>query len=138
MCFRKTFSKFIKQAKTDYEYMIVLQIGKHSFATDRNIFFLGLLYECESSVYGVTQNGYGIEPLEQCVMDLYDKFDNFDIIVCGDLNSRTGSHNQSMDMVTDPLCTDSKCFQEKKSRDSQKVCFEINSSIFAASSTVLL
>ena len=41
MCFRKKFSKFIKQVKIDYENMIVLQIDKHLFATDRDIFFIG-------------------------------------------------------------------------------------------------
>ena len=101
--------------------MIVLQINKHLFATDRDIFFIGLYVSpCESAVYGVTQNGYGIEPLEQCVMDLYDKFDNFDIIVCGDLNARTGSQNGTTDMLTDPLSTNSECFWERKSRDSTK------------------
>ena len=34
VCFRKKFSKFIKQVKIDYENMIVLQIDKHLFATD--------------------------------------------------------------------------------------------------------
>ena len=115
VCFRKKFSKFIKQVKIDYENMIVLQTDKHLFATDTDIFFIGLYVPpCESAVYGVTQNGYGIEPLEQCVMDLYDKFDNFDIIVCGDLNARTGSQNGTTDMLTGPLCTNSECFRERK------------------------
>ena len=101
MCFRKKFSKFIKQVKIYYENMIVLQIDKHLFATDTDIFFIGLYVPpCESAVYGVTQNGYGIEPLEQCVMDLYDKFDNFDIIVCGDLNARTPEWNARMELLT--------------------------------------
>ena len=56
-------------------------------------------------------------------MDLYDKFDNFDIIVCGDLNARTGSQNGTTDMLTDPLCTNSECFRERKSRDSTKNVF---------------
>ena len=38
----------------------------------RDIFFIGLnVPPCESAVYGVTQNGYGIETLEQCVIDFY-------------------------------------------------------------------
>ena len=48
-------------------------------------------------------------------MDSYDKFDNFDIIVGGDLNARTGSQNGTTDLLTDPLCTNSECFQERKS-----------------------
>ena len=71
----------------------------------------------------MTQNGYRIEPLEQCVTDWYDKFDNFDILVCGDLNAQTCSQNGTTDMLTDPLCTNSKCFQEGKSPDSTKNLF---------------
>ena len=57
-------------------------------------------------------------------MDLHDKFDNFDIIVCGDLKAWKGSQNGTTDMLTDPLCTNSECFQERKSRDSTKNMFE--------------
>ena len=50
--------------KVNYENMIVLHIDKLLFATDRDIFFIGLYVPpCESAVYGVTLNGYGIEPL---------------------------------------------------------------------------
>ena len=124
LCFRKKFSNLIKQVKVDYENMIVLHFDKLLFATDRDIFFIGLYVPpCESAVYGVTQNGYGIEPLEQCVTDLYDKFDNFYIIVCGDLNARTGCQNGIVDMLTDPLSFDSEeVFQERNSLDSIKKC----------------
>ena len=71
----------------------------------------------------MTQNGYGIEPLEQCVIDLYDKFDNFYIIVCGDLNARTGCQNEIVDTLTDPLNFDSEeVFRERNSQDSTKKC----------------
>lgn len=125
VCFRKKFSNLIKQVKVDYENMIVLHFDKLLFATDRDIFFIGLYVPpCESAVYGVTQNGYGIEPLEQCVTDLYDKFDNFYIIVCGDLNARTGCQNGIVDMLTDPLSFDSEeVFQERNSLDSIKNVF---------------
>ena len=142
VCFRKKFSNLIKQVKVDYENMIVLHFDKLLFATDRDIFFIGLYVPpCESVVYGVTQNGYGIEPLEQCVTDLYDKFDNFYIIVCGDLNARTGCQNGIVDMLTDPLSFDSEeVFQERNSLDSikKKMCLEINLLIFVACSIVLL
>ena len=60
-------------------------------------------------------------------MDLFDKFDNFDIIVCGDLNARTGSQNGTTDMLTDPLCTNSECFGRESHEIQQKTCLEINS-----------
>ena len=44
-------------------------------------------------------------------------------IVCGGLNARTGSKNGTTDMLTDPLCTNSECFHERKSRDSTKNVF---------------
>ena len=66
----------------------------------------------------MTQNGYGIEPL-----DLYDKFDNFDIILCGDLNARTGSQNGTTDMLTDPLCTNSEFSRRESHEILQKNVF---------------
>ena len=55
VCFRKKISNL----KVDYENMIVLHFDKLLFATDRDIFFIGLYVPpCESAVYGVTQNGY--------------------------------------------------------------------------------
>ena len=75
----------------------------------------------ESAAYGVTPNGCGIEPLDQCVMDVYDKFYNFYIILCRDLNARTGCQNGIVDMLTDPLCFDSIDVQERNSQDSTQV-----------------
>ena len=49
-----------------------------------------------------------------CVIDFYYKLDNFYIIVCGDLNARTGRQNGIVDMLTDPLSFDSEeVFQER-------------------------
>ena len=72
--------------------------------------------------------------------DLHDKFDNFYIIVCGDLNARTSCQNGIVDMLTDPLSFDSEeVFQERNSLDSiKKMCMEINLLIFVACSIVLL
>ena len=44
VCFRKKFSNLIKQMKVDYEIMIVFHIDKLLFATDGDIFFIGLYY----------------------------------------------------------------------------------------------
>lgn len=79
--------------KVNYKTMIVLQTHKRSlFTTGRDIFFVGLYVQtCESAVYGVTPNGYGIKHLEQYVMDFYD---SFDIIACGDLNAWNYGHSE--------------------------------------------
>ena len=37
--------------------------------------------------------------------------------------SREGSQNRTTDMVAEPFCTDSECFQERNSRDSTKNVF---------------
>ena len=56
-------------------------------------------------------------------MDFYDKSDNFDIMVSGNLNAQTGSQNGIIDTVTDPFGTDSEGFQEINLRDSAKDVF---------------
>ena len=61
------------------------------------------------------------QTFEALFRGLYDISDNFDIMICGDLNALMGSLNGTIDIVTDPLRTGSGCIQERKSRDSNKI-----------------
>ena len=47
----------------------------------------------DSKFWNVTNNGYRMKILEQCIVDLYQDFDDFHLIICGDLNAVTGKEN---------------------------------------------
>ena len=47
----------------------------------------------DSAYWKNCRYGTGIDLLEQCILDLHDSFDDFHILLCGDLNARTASEN---------------------------------------------
>ena len=72
----------------------------------------------DSKFWNVTNNGYGLEILEQCIVDLYQNLDDFYLIICGDLNTRTGKENY---IINDPLLFD------KENDDKDELIFDRNS-----------
>jgi hypothetical protein len=91
---RKQLSDFVKRVDVKYEHTVVLQIDKSLLVLDRNIMLICMyIHPSESRYWNVAEHGYGIEILEQCIVDLYERFDDFSLLICGDLNSRTGCMN---------------------------------------------
>jgi hypothetical protein len=48
---------------------------------------------CDSKYWNTTQQGYGLEVIDKCLMDLYEEYNEFSFLLCGDLNARTASEN---------------------------------------------
>ena len=44
-----------------------------------------------------TQNGYGVEIIEKCVLDICYNTEEFLLLMCGDFNARTGIRNGTRD-----------------------------------------
>ena len=59
----------------------------------------------QSLYYTDTEIDNGVALLEQCIIDIFEEFGELPIIICGDLNARTGSMNardvQLLDDVED-------------------------------------
>ena len=51
----------------------------------------------QSPYYDHTQNGYGVEIIEKCVLDICDNTEEFLLLMCGDFNARTGIRNGTRD-----------------------------------------
>ena len=91
---RKTLSRFIKKVETNYNHIIVLNIDKRLLGTTKNVFLICLyVHPYDSKYWEQSPSCYGMEVLEQCLIDLYENFNDFHIIICGDLNARTGCNN---------------------------------------------
>jgi hypothetical protein len=76
--------------------MIVLKVDEllFGFKLDKHIILIcTYIHPSESKYWNVAEHGYGIEILEQCIVDLYERFKDFSLLICGDLNSRTGCTN---------------------------------------------
>ena len=88
------YSPYVEQISTDLENMIVLKIDKELLQTPKDVKFVCSDIPPNDSMYWKNcQYGFGLKLLEQCILDLYDSFDDFHILLCDDLNARTASEN---------------------------------------------
>ena len=88
---KRTFSPFVNRISSEVENCIVVEIKKELFGTDKNIMLIAsYIPPCDSNFWKITQNGFGLELIEKCVLDLHDKRDDFYILLCGDFNARSG------------------------------------------------
>lgn len=100
----KRLAQFVKRINVKYEHTVVLEINKELFGINNNVFLICMyIHPYDSKFWDISEHGYGIEILEQCIVDLFESIDDeFSLIVCGDLNARTGSdnavHNDSYDV----------------------------------------
>lgn len=108
---KKRLSQLVKRIDVKYKHTVVLEINKTLFGLDKNVFLICMyLHPYDSKFWDVSEYGYGIEILEQCIVDLFESIhEDFSLIVCGDLNARTSSNNAVPDDSFD--------------EDWNKVCF---------------
>ena len=122
---RNTISSFVERISVEVENCVVVEIKKELFDTDKNIMLIAsYIPPCDSNFWKTTQNGFGLELIEKCVLDLYDKRDDFYLILCGDLNARTGSKNckKVNDNFDDTLTEEGEIFP-RRSQDKDTNTF---------------
>ena len=96
--------------------------GRSKFLTKKcsslkPVYMIGVyIPPCESPAYRVTENRSGIEPLEQCLLDLQEKCSYFHFIIFGDKNSRRGDNNGMLESPADGMHSDEaeECFRTSK------------------------
>ena len=65
MFLKKLYAEFVREVKVPYEYMLVIEVDEVLFKTGKPVYMIGVyIPPCESPAYRVTENGFGIEPLE--------------------------------------------------------------------------
>jgi hypothetical protein len=93
---RKYLEKYIERLETDLENTVVIKISKQLLKTSKDVMYISVyIPPHDSPFWSLTQNGHGVECLEKCVIDLYDKYTDFFLFVTGDFNSRTADRNIS-------------------------------------------
>eukprot|EP00745_Piridium_sociabile_P032434 TRINITY_DN5471_c0_g1_i2.p1 TRINITY_DN5471_c0_g1~~TRINITY_DN5471_c0_g1_i2.p1 ORF type:complete len:1139 (-),score=92.24 TRINITY_DN5471_c0_g1_i2:303-3719(-) len=92
----KEYEPYVEQINVNAENMIVLKIDKSLFATSKDIMYISCYIPPTDSAYWQTsQDGYGIECLDQSLLDLFNSHEDFYILLNGDLNARTAAQNYS-------------------------------------------
>ena len=91
---KKHLSGFISHLVTDQDNVIVLRISKDLFCTDADVMFISTYIQPYDSVFWKhTDGGYGLEVIEECIISLHEKYDDFLILLTGDFNARTANNN---------------------------------------------
>lgn len=104
---RKTFAPFCERMRVSVDNTVVIKIQRELLHTEKDVMFISsYIPPYDSSFWTSAQHGYGVEMIEQCILDLYGECDDFHVLLCGDLNARTASSNCSkilddLDSITD-------------------------------------
>ena len=92
----KKYEPFISEVHVDADNIIVVKIDKLLFGTAKDIMYISCyIPPYDSPFWQTSQHGYGMEVLDQVLLDLYDLHDDFSFILNGDFNARTASRNFS-------------------------------------------
>lgn len=122
---KNTFSSFVERVKVDVDNTVVLRISKELFGTHKDVLFLSsYIPPYDSKFWNLSQHGYGIEVIEKCVLDLYELYNDFYLLLCGDFNSRTASENVSYteNELEEMLGREDNLFP-RQSKDNEKNVF---------------
>lgn len=91
---RKELVDYVRKIDCMYENVIVLEIDNTLLGTDKHVMLIcTYVHPYDSKYWNQSQHGFGLEILEQCLIDLHERFEDFYVMVCGDLNARTGCEN---------------------------------------------
>ena len=92
---RKNCLPYISEIKNDSEMCLSFLLDKDFFGFRKNVLLWCCYLPCENSpYYRVTGYDNGIDMIEDCIAEQCVRFDNTDILLCGDFNARM-SDNQA-------------------------------------------
>jgi len=93
---RKALAPYVQRIHVELDNIIVVKLSSTLTGTTFDIFFIGAYIPPENSVYYEETDIYnGISMLEDCLLDLYKDYGDVPVVICGDLNARTGLLNFS-------------------------------------------
>ena len=91
---KKCLSPFISHVPLRFENIVAVEISKSLVGCSKDVLLIcAYLPPQDSRFWNISENGFGIEVLEECMIDLYEKKGDCYFMVCGDLNARTGNEN---------------------------------------------
>ena len=123
---RKCFSKLIERIDIMYDQMIVVRFAKTVFNITHDILLIILCVYVppQGSPYYITAEcNCHIDLIDKYVLDLFEKYGDFYLILCGDINARTFNFQVSVEVndsylpFTDPLSPNSLMCQSRASQD---------------------
>ena len=93
---KKSKADFFERIQVETESVIVLKIQKHLFNTGKDVMFIcTYIHPSDSDFWKTHQETFGMEVIEQCILDLQSTHGDFFLMITGDLNARTACSNYS-------------------------------------------
>ena len=93
---KKTVRSFFEQIPCRFENILVFKVSDELFAIPQDcLLFCAYVPPMNSPYYDAVEENDGISVLESCVDEISSQFPDCKILLCGDLNSRTGNYNVS-------------------------------------------
>ena len=116
---RNCFESFFEKIDVAYNSFLVLDMSKDLLRLDKNVVCLFVyIPHKDSPVYLYTDQGKGPELIENCLVDVFNRKDDFYVFMCGDFNARTGQENGKETTHTVATSGDNDCVFERASRDT--------------------
>jgi len=110
----------VQLVKSEIDNTIVLNLGKSLFNSTKDVLLIcAYLPPCDSKYWQSTHHGYGVELLDKCILDLSGEYEDFHLIICGDLNARTASDNHTYSSVDDDCFTQNETDFPRTSHDKE-------------------
>ena len=117
---RKCIDCYVTRIPVNINNIVVLRIDKTLLQTEKDVMFVSVYIPPHDSNYWKTENnGHGIELLEQCLFELYSSYDEFSILISGDLNARTSDQNLDLSLADDIDSLDIDYLHDRLKRRSQ-------------------
>ena len=103
---KKPFVEFVSKIELSVEHILALQISKELIQADQDVVVVFVYIPPESAVH-YRNNGSNchIAALDNCLLDIAERFPEASIVCCGDLNARTSNiqtNNHPTDLSTGP------------------------------------
>ena len=101
----------VEQIHVELDNCVVFKLSRDLTGLNTDIVFIGMyLPPSQNMYYTDTEIDNGVALLEQCIIYIFEEFGELPIIICGDLNARTGGMNardvEFLDDVVEDVCNE--------------------------------
>ena len=95
---------FVERVKYDGNNVVIVKLSKELLGLEKDVFVIALYIPPHDSPFWTDSDSYGVEVLEKCMLDLQESYEDFNVIITGDLNSRTANKNFDFSLSDDIHC----------------------------------
>ena len=103
---KKHLMRFVCKIETTYDHIICLKLSSALLATHSDVMYIAAYVPPILSPYNAwTVGSCHIEQTEHCMLDVFENNGATPVILCGDMNSRTGHLQPQLDAdsISDPI-----------------------------------